>query len=150
MISTSFSLEILNKSSANTLSEVLGIEYTEINSDFLKARMPVNNSTCQQLGMLHGGASAALCETVGSMAAYLSIDRNEFYCVGLEMKINHIKPMLGGYVYATATVLHYGIKTHVWQIRNEDEKGNLVSFATLTLAILSLDQRVRDSINSKF
>jgi 1,4-dihydroxy-2-naphthoyl-CoA hydrolase len=102
--------------------------------------MPVDHTTHQPLGMLNGGASAALAETTGSMAAYLSLDRQEYICLGLELKINHIKPVKSGFVYATATPIHLGAQTHVWQIRIEDEANDLVSFTTLTMAILQLSK----------
>ena len=140
MIDTTISLELLNKSGKNTLCEHLKIEFTEINKNFLKAKMPVDHSTHQPLGMLNGGASAALAETTASMAAYLSLDRDEYICLGLEMKINHIKPVRSGFVYATATPVHQGIQTHVWQIRIEDDAEDLVAFSTLTMAILPLSR----------
>ena len=138
MIDTTISIELINKSGKNTLSEHLGIEITEINADFLKSRMPVDHRTQQQLGMLNGGASAALAETTGSLASYLSVDRKEYICLGLEMKINHVKSAHTGFVYATATPVHLGIQTHVWQIRIEDESNELIAFSTLTLSILPI------------
>jgi 1,4-dihydroxy-2-naphthoyl-CoA hydrolase len=153
MIDTTISLELLNKSGENTLCEHLCIEFTEINTNYLKARMPVDQSTHQPLGMLNGGASAALAETTGSMAAYLSLDRDEYICLGLEMKINHIKPVKSGFVYAIATPVHIGVQTHVWQIRIEDEGSDLVAYSTLTMAILPLarlnDPGIKDFM-SKF
>lgn len=148
MIDTSLSLHQLNLSGLNTLSENIGLEYTEINKDYLIARMPVDRRTCQQLGMMHGGASAALAETVGSMAAYLSIDREKYYCVGLEMKINHIKPVRRGYVYAKATAIHLGNQTHVWQIITRDENVEVVAISTLTMAILPIDAQIKKNIRN--
>ena len=136
MIDTTISLELLNKSGVNTLCEHLGIEFIELNVNYLKARMPVDHRTQQQLGMLNGGASAALAETTASAASYLSVNRKEFICFGLEMKINHVKPARNGFVYATAVPVHLGFQTHVWQIRVEDEQAELIAFSTLTLSIL--------------
>jgi 1,4-dihydroxy-2-naphthoyl-CoA hydrolase len=136
MIDTTVPLEILNKSSINTLSEHLGIEIIEVNENYLKSRMPVDHRTQQQMGMLNGGASAALAETTASLASYLSVERTEYICLGLELNINHIKPARKGYVYAIATPIHIGIQTHVWQIRIEDESNELIAFSTLTLSIL--------------
>jgi 1,4-dihydroxy-2-naphthoyl-CoA hydrolase len=136
MIDTTIPLDILNKSGKDTLSEHLGIEFIEVHENYLKSRMPVDHRTQQQLKMLNGGASAALAETTGSMASYLSVDRKEYICLGLEIKINHVKPARSGYVYAIATPVHIGIQTHVWQIRIEDEAKELIAFSTLTLSVL--------------
>lgn len=138
MIDTTVPLDILNKSSLNTLSEHLCIEFIELNENYLKSRMPVDHRTQQQLGMLNGGASAALAETTGSLASYLSVERREYICLGLELKINHIKPARSGFVYAIATPIHLGIQTHVWQIRIEDESNDLIAFSTLTLTVLPI------------
>ena len=149
MIDTSLPLESLNRSNIGNLGETLGIEYIEINSEFLKARMPVVPAAFQPLGLLSGGASAALAETTGSMAAYLSLDRDRFYCLGLELKINHIKSASAGFVYATATQLHNGVSTHVWQIQNRDEQGELLSHAILTMAIVPLDDFTKKAFGKK-
>jgi 1,4-dihydroxy-2-naphthoyl-CoA hydrolase len=153
MIDTTVPLESLNKSIINTLGEHLGMEFIEINENFLKARMPVDHRTHQPLGMLNGGASAALAETTGSVASYLSVERKVYICLGLELKINHVKPARSGFVYATASPLHLGIQTHVWQIRIEDESDELIAFSTLTLSILPVaglnNQGIKDFI-SKF
>jgi len=136
MIDTTVTLEILNNSGKNTLNEHLGMEFIEINENYLKSRMPVDHRTQQQIGMLNGGASAALAETTASMASYLSIERTKYICLGLELKINHIKPARKGFVYATARPVHQGFQTHVWQVRIEDESNELIAFSVLTLSIL--------------
>jgi len=141
MIDTSVNIEALNESSKGTLSEVLGIEFTEIHKKFLKSRMPVNQNTIQPLGLLNGGASAALAETTGSMAAFLSLDRIKYYCLGLDLKINHIKSVSEGYVYATATPVHIGNTTHIWQISGSNESGDLVFHSILTMVILPMDEK---------
>ncbi|MBT3802880.1 MAG: hotdog fold thioesterase [Bacteroidetes bacterium] len=150
MIDTSVTLEMLNKTGANTLSDNLAIKYVELSEDELKAQMPIDHRTVQQLGMMHGGASAALAEMTGRMAAYLSIDREKFFCVGQELKINHLKAVLGGKVTATATALYLGFQSHVWQIKTHDEAGDLVAFSTLTMAVLPLDQKMKARIGDIF
>ena len=112
------------------------MEFTEIGANFLKARMPVDNRTRQPYGLLHGGASVALAETLGSVASAFVIDRDRYYCVGLEINANHLRPVKEGYVYGTATPLHLGKTTHVWDIRIHDEREKLVCVSRLTVAIL--------------
>jgi len=119
-----------------TMGGVLGIELTEIGENFLKARMPVDERTIQPYGLLHGGASAALAETLGSVASAYVIDQTQYYCVGLEINANHIRGVRDGYVYGTATPLHLGKTTHVWDIRIYDEREKLVCVSRLTVAIL--------------
>jgi 1,4-dihydroxy-2-naphthoyl-CoA hydrolase len=109
----------------------------------------VDANTIQQLGMLSGGASAALAETTGSLAAYLSLDRKKFFCVGLDLNINHLKAATEGHIYAIAEPVHLGRKTHVWQIKSTDDSGELVSMATLTMAILELNDPMRSFIEKK-
>ncbi len=120
----------------NTMGGLLGIEFTEVGDNFLKARMPVDERTRQPYGMLHGGASAALAETLGSVASAYVVDMSKYYCVGLEINANHIRSVRDGYVYGTATPLHLGKTTHVWDIRIVDEKEKLVCVSRLTVAVL--------------
>ena len=122
---------------AGTMSEHLGMEWTEIGDDFLKIRMPVDNRTKQPYGLLHGGASCALAETVGSIASHLVIDANKFICVGLEINANHIRSARQGYVTGVATPLHLGATTHVWDVKIYDELEKLICISRLTVAILS-------------
>jgi len=119
-----------------TMGGAIGIELTEIGENFLKARMPVDERTIQPYGLLHGGASAALAETLGSVASAFVIDQTQYYCVGLEINANHIRGVRDGYVYGTATPLHLGKTTHVWDIRIYDEREKLVCVSRLTVAIL--------------
>lgn len=126
----------LNKLSPGTMAEALGMEFTEIGDDYLEATMPVNNNTRQPYGLLHGGASAALAETVGSVASSLCIDREKQICVGLEINCNHIRGKKDGVVTARAIALHIGASTHVWDIRIKDERDKLVCVSRLTMAIL--------------
>ncbi len=129
-------LEALNKLSDNTLGAVLGIQFTEIGDQFLKATMPVNSKTHQPYGLLHGGASAALSETVGSVASWLSIDTERQICVGIEINCNHIRGKRDGIVTATATPLHIGSTTHVWDIKIIDEQEKLICVSRLTVSVL--------------
>ena len=122
--------------SKNTLSEVLGIELAEIGPDFLAATMPVDNRTKQPAGILHGGASVALAETLGSVAATLCIDRELYYNVGLDINANHIRSVKEGVVKGIAKPIHIGKSTHVWEIRITDAEEKLVCISRLTVAIL--------------
>src|SRR5882757_7561376 len=119
-------LEILNKLSVNTMVDHLGIIYTAIGEDFLEAKMPVDHRTHQPFGLLHGGASVALAESLGSMGAACCIDMNTSYCVGLEINANHIKGAKTGYVLGVAKPLHIGKRTHVWEIKISNEQQELV------------------------
>ncbi|HVV04716.1 MAG TPA: hotdog fold thioesterase, partial [Puia sp.] len=109
-----------------TMGGAIGLELTEIGENFLKARIPVDERTIQPYGLLHGGASAALAETLGSVGSAFVIDQTQYYCVGLEINANHIRGVREGYVYGTATPLHLGKTTHVWDIRIVDEREKLV------------------------
>jgi 1,4-dihydroxy-2-naphthoyl-CoA hydrolase len=126
----------INALGHNTMGEWLGIEFTDIGEDFLKARMPVNERTRQPYGMLHGGASAVLSETMGSVASALVIDPQQFICVGLEINANHVRGVREDYVFGTVLPLHIGGSTHVWDIRIIDSQEKLVCVSRLTVAIL--------------
>jgi 1,4-dihydroxy-2-naphthoyl-CoA hydrolase len=133
------SLSLLDAQSlgANTMGEYLGMEWVAVGDDFIKLRMPVDNRTTQPYGLLHGGASCALAETIGSVASHFIIDADKFICVGLEINANHIRGVKNGYVIATCTPLHIGTSTHVWDIKIHDEREKLVCVSRLTVAILS-------------
>ena len=133
---SAITLDELNKLSVNTMGEVLGIVFTEIGDDYIRATMPVNKNTHQPYGLLHGGASAALAETIGSVASWITIDREKQLCVGIEINCNHIRGKKDGLVTATATPLHIGESTHVWDIRITDEKEKLVCVSRLTVAVI--------------
>ncbi len=120
----------------DTLVSHLGREIVEIGEDSLTARMPVDRRTCQPMGILHGGASVALAETIGSCGANLVIDREEYYCVGLEINANHIRSVSSGYVTGTARPLHLGKSTQVWEMLIRDDEGNLVCASRMTNAVL--------------
>ncbi len=119
-----------------TLSEQLGMEWVELGDDFLRMRMPVDVRTQQPYGLLHGGASCALAETLGSVASALVIDTSVFICVGLEINANHVRGVREGFVLGTCRPLHLGASTHVWDIRITDERDKLVCVSRLTTAIL--------------
>ncbi len=120
----------------NTLGGHLGIEFTEIGDNYMKARMPVDDRTRQPFGLLHGGASAALAETLGSVASAMIIDPKLYYCVGMEINANHIRGVKDGYVFGTVLPLHIGGTTHVWDIRIIDSQEKLVCVSRLTVAVL--------------
>ncbi len=129
-------LDELNALSNNTMAAALDISFTEIGDNYLKAQMPVNDNSRQPYGLLHGGASAALAETIGSVASSLCIDKERYICVGLEINCNHIRGKKDGIVTATATPLHIGASTHVWDIKIHDERDKLICVSRLTVAIL--------------
>jgi 1,4-dihydroxy-2-naphthoyl-CoA hydrolase len=131
-------LDQLKEGSKDTLMEHLGIEYLEIGNDYLKARMPVDSRTHQTAGILHGGASAALAETLGSVAASMCVDRSSTRIVGLEINANHIRPVTGGWVTGIATPIHVGKATQIWEIRIYDEREKLVCISRLTVANLDI------------
>ncbi|RAW01328.1 hotdog fold thioesterase [Pseudochryseolinea flava] len=129
-------IEALNAWSKNTLTEHLGIEFVAVGDDFLEARMPVDARTHQPMGLLHGGASVALAETMGSVAAMLCVDRAKQFCVGLEINANHLKGVRHGYVKGVTKPIHVGKKTQVWEIRISNELNELVCVSRITLAVL--------------
>jgi 1,4-dihydroxy-2-naphthoyl-CoA hydrolase len=126
---------------AGTLPTHIGIEFTEIGDDFLRARMPVDERTRQPYGILHGGASVALAETLGSTAAGLCIDQSKFACVGQEINANHVRAVSSGYVIGTARALHIGRRSHVWEIRIVDEQDRLVCVSRITMYIMDRPMR---------
>lgn len=130
------SLEALNAMSRNTAMEPLGIVFTEIGPDYLRATMPVDARTHQPYGLLHGGASVLLAETVGSTAGMLSVDESQG-CVGIEINANHLRGVRSGTVTGTARPLHVGRSTQVWEIRIEDDAGRLACVSRLTLAVVA-------------
>jgi len=120
----------------NTLMETLDIEYIDAGEDFLTARMPVNPRIHQPMGLLHGGASAALAESVGSAASIMFVDPEKEEVRGIEITANHIKSKRSGMVYGTATIIHKGRNIHLWEIRITDEQDALISLCKLTNIIL--------------
>ena len=134
----SVTVESLKSFGKGTMSEHLGIEWVDLGDDFFKAKMPVDHRTNQPYGLLHGGASCVLAETLGSVASYLVIDPSQFYCVGIEINANHIRSVKNGFVYGVCSPLHLGSTTHVWDIRITNEEGKLVCISRLTVAIIRM------------
>ncbi|HIF9383472.1 TPA: hotdog fold thioesterase [Photobacterium damselae] len=130
-----FTLEDLNATSKNTLVEHLGIEYVSFDDESLTASMPVDHRTHQPLGMLHGGASVVLAETLGSIAANYCVSEGH-YCVGLDINANHVRAMRSGLVKGIAKPTHLGVTTQVWQIDIVDERDRLVCTSRLTIAVM--------------
>jgi 1,4-dihydroxy-2-naphthoyl-CoA hydrolase len=136
MINPNITIDILNESSKNSMVEHLGIIYTDLGPESITAKMPVDHRTHQPLGLLHGGASVALAETLGSVAATFSVDHKKFTCVGIEINANHVRSVTEGWVIGTATPLHSGKSTQIWQITINNESGELVCISRLTLAVI--------------
>lgn len=130
------SLAYLGQLEKGTMGEFLGIEWVEIGDDFIKARMPVDHRTKQPYGLLHGGASCVLAETIGSVASAMAIDHDKYYCVGIEINANHVRSARDGFVTGIASPLHLGGSTHVWDIRIYDEKEKMICVSRLTVAII--------------
>ena len=129
-------VEDLNSTRAGTMLEHVGIEFTEIGDDFVRGTMPVDGRTRQPYGLLHGGASVALSETLGSTGATLCVDTKEYQCVGQEINANHVRPVQTGLVTGTARPVHLGGRTHVWVIDIVNEAGKLVCTSRLTMAVI--------------
>ena len=128
----------LQNRDANTMSAHIGIAFTEVGDDYLCAKMPVDERTKQPFGILHGGASAALAETIGSVASALVVDTKEHRCVGLEINANHIRSVKEGFVIATCKPIHLGRQTHVWDIQiTEEATGKLTCISRLTVVVLA-------------
>ena len=130
------SLDEINASSNDTMVSTLNIRVVEVGEDFLRGTMPVDAHTRQPFGLLHGGASVALAETLGSLAGNLCLDNSKEVAVGLDINANHIRAVTGGIVTGTAKALHIGRTTQVWEIRIEDEKQRLICISRLTLAVV--------------
>ena len=129
-------LDVLNAGGAGTLMRPLGIEFTEIGEDFLRGTMPVDARTHQPYGLLHGGASVALAETLGSMGANMCVDSTRYLCVGQEINANHLKAVRSGRVTGTARPLHIGARSQVWSIEIVNDGGALVCISRLTVAVI--------------
>ncbi|QRR01639.1 hotdog fold thioesterase [Dyadobacter sandarakinus] len=141
MFNTSVTIETLHELGRHTIAHRIGIEFTEITSDYLIARMPVDARTHQPFGILHGGASVVLAETLGSIASYLVLpDPSKQHAVGLEINANHLRPVREGFVYGKVTAIHVGRTTHIWDIRITNEEQKLVCISRLTVAIVDADR----------
>jgi len=133
-------LSVCNQICKGTLMETLDIEYVDVGENFLTARMPVTPKVYQPDGVLHGGASVALAESVGSAASYVFLDGNQFFVRGIEIAANHVKSVKDGFVYARASILHKGRTTQLWEIRITNEEGDLISNCKLTTIALPKQQ----------
>jgi 1,4-dihydroxy-2-naphthoyl-CoA hydrolase len=132
-----FTLEQLRNLQANTLDQQLGISFSDFGDDWLAATMPVDARTRQPFGLLHGGASAALAESVGSVAGCLCVDPKKYRCLGQSIVANHVRGARDGLVTGTARALHLGGRSQVWQIDIREPGGALVCMSTLTLAVVA-------------
>jgi 1,4-dihydroxy-2-naphthoyl-CoA hydrolase len=137
MINPAASLESLNAMTQGNMLSHVGIEFTDVGKDFISAKMPVDERTKQPYGLLHGGASVVLAETLGSVAAGMSVDQEKQACVGLEINANHVKSATRGFVHGTARPVHTGRSTHIWEIRITNEDEQLVCISRITLAVLN-------------
>ena len=129
-------IEKLKLLGPNTMAAHIGIEWAEVGEDFIKAKMPVDQRTNQPYGLLHGGASCVLAETLGSVASAMFVDHSKFYCVGLEINANHVRGVREGHVTGVVMPLHLGNTTHVWDIKIYDENERMICVSRLTVAIL--------------
>ncbi|MGQ3014642.1 MAG: hotdog fold thioesterase [Flavobacteriales bacterium] len=144
-----FTLPEINSMNVGNMGEFLEIEFTEIGDDHLTARMPVTSKVKQPAGLLHGGASVVLAETVGSVAANLCVDMDAFLCVGLEINANHLRAVKDGYVYGTARPLHVGVTTQVWNIEIRDGNGRLTCASRITMACVPKKGKTLDPLIKK-
>lgn len=133
-----YNLSDFNKYEIGNIHESLGIKFTKLGNDFLEATMPVDKRTKQPAGILHGGASVVLAESLGSFASNLIVNPKKFHCVGQSINANHIKPAKEGNVLGKATPIHLGKTSHVWNIEIKNENGDLICVARLTMAIISI------------
>lgn len=129
-------LTVCNQICKDTLMETLSIEFTDVGENFLVARMPVTSKVYQPDGVLHGGATVALAESVGSAASYIFLDGNSYYVRGIEIAANHVKSIREGYVYAKARIIHKGRTTQLWEIKVTNEADELISNCKLTTIAL--------------
>jgi len=133
-----FPLDYATERAKDSLIAHLGIEIVETGDDYLTARMPVDHRTKQPAGVLHGGASVALAETLASWAAAFVVDRSKHHCVGIEINANHVRPASSGYVTGIARPIQLGRTLHVWEVRISDEKDKLVCISRVTMAVLNV------------
>ena len=136
MFPEGLSIDALNEIGKNTMFDAIGIRILEVGTDYIKGSMPVNEKTKQPMGLLHGGASVAFAETLGSIASTLLIDMGKKAPVGIEINANHIKSAREGLVYGIVRPLHVGSRTHVWEIRITDEQERLICISRLTTSII--------------
>lgn len=130
-------LETVQKMSAKAMGGHIGMQIIEIGDDYVRGTLPIDHRTVQPWGRLHGGASVVLAEELGSTAANLCLDPNEAFAVGLDINANHLRGVTSGTVTGTARPVHIGRSTQVWEIRIEDDRGQLVCISRLTMAVVS-------------
>jgi len=135
-----FTIEDLNNRPKNHIGGLLDIKFTEIGTDFIVGTMPVDERTHQPAGILHGGASVVLAETLGSIASYMCIDPEKHVAVGLEVNANHLRPVKNGLVTGICKIIHRGAKTHIWDIKLYDDRGKMNCISRLTVAIINKPQ----------
>lgn len=131
-----YTLEDLKEVWKDTMLEHLSIDFVEIGENFLKGRMPVDHRTKQAYGILHGGASAAMAETLGSVGSNMVVDQSKYTCVGMEINSNHLRPAKDGYVFGIAKPFHLGKRNHVWGIEITNEEGKQICVSRLTIAVV--------------
>jgi 1,4-dihydroxy-2-naphthoyl-CoA hydrolase len=136
-----YAIDEARKFQQNTMGEHLGIEVTDIGPDYLEARMPVDGRTMQPDRILHGGASVALAETLGSVGGSMCVDRERFQVVGVEINANHLRPATDGHVTGRASPVHLGRRTQVWNIEIRDDRKRLVCVSRLTIAVIERSPR---------
>ena len=146
---TKYPQEVMDAMRRNTMMEHLDIQITEIGDDYISGSMPVDHRTKQPAGLLHGGASIVLAETLGSVAAYMVVDPEQYSCVGLDINANHLRAVKDGRVTGTARPIHLGATTQVWSIEIKDEKGRMVCISRLTMAVLQRKGKKLDNIFEK-
>jgi 1,4-dihydroxy-2-naphthoyl-CoA hydrolase len=137
-----WNIDKLNLYGQHTMNELIGIKFIEIGENYLKASMPVDHRTHQAYGLLHGGASATLAETIGSVASIMVVDPEMYYCVGVEINANHLRSVKDGFVIATVTPLHIGISSHVWDIKIVDKNEKFVCISRLTVFVKAKKNKI--------
>ena len=140
---TPFTIEDLNRRNSGTMVTHLGIEFTDIGDESLTAIMPVDDRTVQPMRIMHGGASAALAETIGSIAANYCVDLRTHFCVGLDINTSHLKMAREGYVTGVARPIQIGSKIHVWEVRIYNQAGEMVSQSRLTMIVLERKEKLK-------
>lgn len=133
-------IDMLNNRAQNSMSSYLGIDFIEVGDDYLVATMPIDHRTKQPMGIMHGGASCVLAETIGSMGAQFCVNTETHYCVGLDLNTNHIRSIREGEVAGIAAPFHLGRSTQVWSIEIKNEEGQLISISRLTMAVLAREK----------
>jgi 1,4-dihydroxy-2-naphthoyl-CoA hydrolase len=136
MIPKEIEPEHLNIIAKDTLLSHLQIEFTEVAENYIIAKMPVNQNTSQPMGILHGGASIALAESIGSIGSYLLVDKNKETALGIEINANHVGSAYDGHVYGKGEIIHKGKSTHIWNIEIRDDNDKLISISRLTIMII--------------